>query len=652
MNKNTKIQENKAITLIALVITIIVLIILTGVAINLAFGQNGLVPKAKQASENYRIAKEKEELEIEIVDIQTQTIKEEGKIATLQDLYNKIDKAKYTIELSNEEIANLDSTIANPTYALVNKIESDIYFTVDRKLEITKVEVKGKVAQKEEIVKVSNITWSNGKATVELATKETGTIEYKVGENGIYQTGTTINNLNNGDIVYTRVNNNGEYTEEEQKEIKDTILPEKFEITTSDLTYEKVKLKGNTQDNQTGIAKYSYVAATKTNEIVQEITDQTVTEYTITDLAPETEYIVYMLAYDKAGNVRKSNEVTVTTTSMKKFRQVDSRFGGNYVLDEEGNIYLLQINSDVHTPILIADKNYNFVKMSVGVQHYLAIDENGNLYSWGSNTDGQLGIERSNTTSYNVPVKIMEGTKFIEICAGYTNSFAIDEEGNLYFSGNSQGCLYDVPGNYQYGFVKIEAGVKFKKISIDMNYALALDVEGHLWTWGSNQYGKLGEGMTPDDCRYRYELKKIIENVKFKEICAGRFGGAAIDENGNIWSWGENDNNEVGNGTTSEYVATPVQITKNIKFVKVQRDNFYMMALSDEGDVYVCGRFANKNYNVPTRINEKTKYKDITYSQDAARTYSINQYGKLCYIGVPNWSGSLDLIQAAIDAFY
>ena len=127
MNKKTKIQENKAITLIALVITIIVLIILAGVTINLTLGQNGLFTRAKQASEDYRMAKEKEELEIEIANIQTQIIKEEGRIATLQDLYSKIDKTKYVIELSNEDIADVDSTIVNPTYALVNKIGSDIY---------------------------------------------------------------------------------------------------------------------------------------------------------------------------------------------------------------------------------------------------------------------------------------------------------------------------------------------------------------------------------------------------------------------------------------------------------------------------------------------------------------------------------------------
>ena len=282
------------------------------------------------------MAKEKEELQLEIADIQTQTIKEEGRIATLQDLYSKIDKTKYVIELSNEDIADVDSTIVNPTYALVNKIESDIYFTVDKKLVITKVEVKGKVSQKEEKVKISNIIWTSGKASVELSTKETGTIEYKVGKDGIYQAGTTISNLSNGDIVYTRVNNNGTYTDEDILEIKDTIEPEEFTITASDITYEGVKLTGSTQDLQTGIRDYTYVAETKTNEIVKEIANQTVTEYTITGLNEETEYVVYMLAYDNAGNLRKSNEVKVKTKGSPKITTFDFINNKNDFEDIEG----------------------------------------------------------------------------------------------------------------------------------------------------------------------------------------------------------------------------------------------------------------------------------------------------------------------------
>ena len=303
MNKKTKIQENKAITLIALVITIIVLIILTGVTINLTLGQNGLFTRAKTAREEYSTAEAKEKLEQEILNIQIQAV-QEGKDFDLKYLKEKIDKTKYEITLDDEE---------NPTTAVVKEIGSNYYLTVDSKLKVTKVEEQ---QPKPQYVKFSELTWTSGKASVELSTKEAGTIEYKVGKDGIYQAGTTISNLSNGDIVYVRVNNNGTYTDEETLEIKDTIAPEEFTITASDITYEGVKLAGSTQDLQTGIKDYTYVTVTKTNEIVKEIVNQTVTEYTITGLSEETEYVVYMLAYDNAGNLRKSNEVTITTTKM------------------------------------------------------------------------------------------------------------------------------------------------------------------------------------------------------------------------------------------------------------------------------------------------------------------------------------------------
>ena len=303
MNKKTKIQENKAITLIALVITIIVLIILAGVTINLTLGQNGLFTRAKTAREEYSTAEAKEKLEQEILNIQIQAV-QEGKDFNLKYLKEKIDKTKYEITLDDEE---------NPTTAVVKEIGSNYYLTVDSKLKVIKVEEKEPQPQ---YIKFSELAWASGKASVELSTKESGIIEYKVGKDGIYQAGTTISNLSNGDIVYVRVNNNGTYTDEETLEIKDTIEPEEFTITASDITYEGVKLAGSTQDLQTGIKDYTYVTATKTNEIVKEIVNQTVTEYTITGLSEETEYVVYMLAYDNAGNLRKSNEVTITTTKI------------------------------------------------------------------------------------------------------------------------------------------------------------------------------------------------------------------------------------------------------------------------------------------------------------------------------------------------
>ena len=381
MNKKIKIQENKAITLIALVITIIVLIILAGVAINLAFGQNGLVARAKAARGEYRTAEAKEKLEQEILNVQIQAV-QEGKEFNLKYLKEKIDKTKYEITLDDEE---------NPTTAVIKEIGSNYYLTVDSKLKVTKVEEKAPMPQ---YIKFSELTWTSGKASVELSTKEAGTIEYKVGKDGIYQAGTTISNLSNGDIVYVRVNNNGTYTDEETLEIKDTIEPEEFTIKTSNITTDSVKIAGSTQDNQTGLATYSYVAATKTNEIVKEITGQTATEYTITGLEPETEYVVYMLAYDNAGNVRKSNEVTVTTTKMPT-----SALLGQYIdypidLNGDGNTtndWMIFYKADGEAE---GEKAGGAYAENVGDYYIIAAD-------YLKNTDSRLKLDKMGTITKN-----------------------------------------------------------------------------------------------------------------------------------------------------------------------------------------------------------------------------------------------------------
>ena len=61
---NTKLKDMKAVTLIALVVTIVVLIILAGVLISLTLGDNGIFQRAKKAKEDYANAQGYEETEI------------------------------------------------------------------------------------------------------------------------------------------------------------------------------------------------------------------------------------------------------------------------------------------------------------------------------------------------------------------------------------------------------------------------------------------------------------------------------------------------------------------------------------------------------------------------------------------------------------
>ena len=232
-----KLHKNKGITLIALIITVIVLLILAGVAVNMLVGEDGILSHTKTSTDKYSIESAKEELRLDILNIQTEILKTEGRKATLEDLQARIDLAKYEIEMHYEPVAT-STPVANPaTYVIVKRIGTNYYFTVDDKLVITNVEeiTEENSPISKFTIQLSNTTYKDTTVTInEIPTSEAGTIE-----------------------------------------------------------------------------KYDYVAQTTDNKI--ELTNVTETTKKITGLTEQTAYKVYVIAYDNAGNKRKSNVVSITT---------------------------------------------------------------------------------------------------------------------------------------------------------------------------------------------------------------------------------------------------------------------------------------------------------------------------------------------------
>ena len=85
MMKN--IKSERAITLVALVITIIILIILAGISLNMLLGENGLVERTKTAKQETLIAQYKEKIDLLKAEV---GVKNEGNItlSNLNDEYN------------------------------------------------------------------------------------------------------------------------------------------------------------------------------------------------------------------------------------------------------------------------------------------------------------------------------------------------------------------------------------------------------------------------------------------------------------------------------------------------------------------------------------------------------------------------------------
>lgn len=99
-------KQREGITLIALIITIIILLILAGVAISLTIGEHGILNMAKEAREEYQIASAQEKLELELEHIQTFTMP----LLTSNDCI--VDGKRYIVTASS----NLNSGELNSYY--------------------------------------------------------------------------------------------------------------------------------------------------------------------------------------------------------------------------------------------------------------------------------------------------------------------------------------------------------------------------------------------------------------------------------------------------------------------------------------------------------------------------------------------------------
>ena len=128
MKLNFKGRREKGITLIALVITIIVLLILAGVTIATLTGDNGILKKSNDAKEETRGASVEEAVELWKINKKTERYSEGGTSQGLQELLDDLEKQKLITEKERENINNVGQiTIGSRTIQFKEKIKIGDY---------------------------------------------------------------------------------------------------------------------------------------------------------------------------------------------------------------------------------------------------------------------------------------------------------------------------------------------------------------------------------------------------------------------------------------------------------------------------------------------------------------------------------------------
>ncbi len=210
--------------------------------------------------------------------------------------------------------------------------------------------------------------------------------------------------------------------------------------------------------------------------------------------------------------------------------------------------------------------------------HTLALKADGGVWAWGNNRSGQLGIGTTNNSPIPVPVKLPDGTPLtgvMALAAGWGHSVALRNDGSVWTWGaNNNGQLGDGTTSNRLNpvLVKLADGLPLSGVrAIDAGdgYTVALKSDGTFWAWGFNMYAQLGDGTTIN--RLNPTPVNAAAGAPFIAIAAGSFHAVALKGDATVWAWGLNHDGVLGDGTRVDprTTPTPVRLTDGIALSNV-----------------------------------------------------------------------------------
>lgn len=248
-----------------------------------------------------------------------------------------------------------------------------------------------------------------------------------------------------------------------------------------------------------------------------------------------------------------------------------------------GNDATAQQNAPVRTQLLGTSA------LAAGDGHSLGAKNDKTFWAWGENSDGQLCdgtiIDRLVPTQTSL-------SDVTGIGAGAFHTLAVKGDGSVWACGdNTQGQLgngsmgTDVPNPAQVsgvGDVVAVAGGRF--------FSVALKSDGTVWTWGDNWNGQLGDGTTTQRSTPGQVLGAggtgFLTGID--AIAAGNNHVLARKTDGTVYAWGTNSMGQLGDGTTTQS-AVPVQVTGFADAVSLAAGANHSLAAKSDGTAWAWG---------------------------------------------------------------
>ena len=222
--------------------------------------------------------------------------------------------------------------------------------------------------------------------------------------------------------------------------------------------------------------------------------------------------------------------------------------------------------------------------VTTGHYHTLALASDGSIWAWGLNTSGQLGD--GTTTTRTTPVRVSGITDAVGLAAGRDMSYAIVSGGQVRAWGlNGDGQLGDGTLTTRTTPVAVTSGLSgVTHLAGGRDHALARRSDGSLWAWGWNAYGQVGDGTVTD----RTSPVPVIGSG-VAEVAAGAHHSVALLADGRVRSWGRDYRGQLGDDASLVDRRSPVTVAGVSTAVSVGAGRDHGIAVLEDGSAMAWG---------------------------------------------------------------
>jgi alpha-tubulin suppressor-like RCC1 family protein len=263
-------------------------------------------------------------------------------------------------------------------------------------------------------------------------------------------------------------------------------------------------------------------------------------------------------------------------------------------------------------------------KVSMAWQHGVVLAPDGSLWSWGGEDMGWPVLGRGDTNQANFDPqsgRVGSYRDWVDVSAGQDHVLALKADGSMWgWGANYQGQLGNGKvGRMEHRPVRAAPGTNWVQAEAGSVCSFGLRRDGSLWAWGLNNFCQLGIGSWLDTSN----PTQVGTATNWVLVRQGGVSSAGIQADGSLWIWGGSPAAGNSKPQSSTNLLVPTLFAAGTSWSDVTMTYNLWAGVQADGSLWVWGRDATRyvgsaasDPTIPVRIGTDADWRNVSVSQN------------------------------------